>query len=320
MHFTLKQLRYFDAALRTGSIAKAADEMNISQSSITAAINQMEDLIGLDLFRRIPAKGIVPTDEGRAVGARVADFMEQARTFENDLMSMAGTPSGNLHLACYAPSAPFILPRLLKKVTEAHPQIRIDLKEGDMPLISEFMSAGSVDLALTYRRSLPEGAPFLPLFRARPFALIPESWELANKAAVQLEELSDLPMIMLDLPTAQPYFKSIFERDGRPMNVTHTTKSSSVLRGLVAANFGFSILNIYGQTDRTGMAGYVARPILGDVEEPLFGIAYTTASRRSPIVQAVLEIAENLAKNNAFADLRLGPERALGRIDAAQPA
>ena len=44
MHFTLKQLRYVDAALRTGSIVQAAREMNISQSSIAAAIDASEAL------------------------------------------------------------------------------------------------------------------------------------------------------------------------------------------------------------------------------------------------------------------------------------
>ncbi len=70
MNITLKQLRYFDAALRFGSIARAAEDLNISQSSITAAIDQIERTIGAELFRRIPAKGVVATRIGEQVGER----------------------------------------------------------------------------------------------------------------------------------------------------------------------------------------------------------------------------------------------------------
>ena len=71
MHFTLKQLRYVDAALRTGSIVQAAREMNISQSSIAAAIDASEALMGVPLFHRMPAKGIVPTDEGLLAASKI---------------------------------------------------------------------------------------------------------------------------------------------------------------------------------------------------------------------------------------------------------
>ena len=173
MHFTLKQLRYFDAALRTGSIARAAIEMNISQSSITAAIDSMEQHVGAELFRRIPAKGLVPTDTGQRVGRLVSAFLEQARVFDSDLMSLSGAPAGTLSLACYAPSAPHVLPPVLRQLAREYPSIRIDLKEGDMQTINELLSAGSVDLALTYRRNTPEKMPFIPLFRARPWVLLP---------------------------------------------------------------------------------------------------------------------------------------------------
>jgi DNA-binding transcriptional LysR family regulator len=307
MHFTLKQLRYFNAALRGGSIAAAAAEMNISQSSITAAIDQLETAIGTELFRRVPAKGLVATESGREVGARVARFLEQTRIFENDLMSLRGAPTGSLNLACYAPTAPYVLPILLKRVTQDYPDIRVDLKEGDMDSITAQLNAGAVDLALTYRRAIPETMPFLELFRARPWVLIPDSWEMAKSREIKPEVLSGKPMIMLDLPQTEVYFRSIFENRGIDLRIEHRTKSSSVLRGLVAANFGYSILNIYGHGDRDGRGGYVARPLVGEVEEPRFGVAYTAATQRSAIVQAVLAIGAELAEQKAFDSLILRP-------------
>jgi DNA-binding transcriptional LysR family regulator len=307
MNFTLKQLRYFDAALRTGSIAGAAAEMHISQSSITAAIDAVEQSAGAELFRRVPAKGLQPTETGRTVGARVAQFLEQARIFEADLMSVKGDPAGTLHMGCYAPTAPYVLPRLLKRLSATHPGIRVDLKEGDFESMVQRLVSGSIDVALTYRRTIPEGMAFDPLLIARPWAVLPEDSPLATQEAVRLEELAPLPMVLLDLPTTEVYFRKVFSDHGLTPNVVHRTKSSSVLRGLVASGFGYSVLNICGMADRMGGSGYVSRPILGDLDCPEFGAAYSPATRKSAIVEAVLAVARSLSGERAFEDLVLKP-------------
>ena len=307
MHFTLKQLRYYDAALRTGSIAAAAAEMHISQSSITAALDAIEQSVGQELFRRIPAKGVQATDAGRRVGARIADFLEQARVFESDLMSLSGDLTGTLHVGCYAPSAPHVLPRLMKSLAGRYPAIRVDLVETDLSAMIGLLQSGRIDLALTYKRTVPDSTPFLPMFEARPWALLPVDSPLADQPDVAIEDLARFPLVLLDLPTAADYFHEVFGQHGAAFTIAHTTKSSSVLRGLVAAGFGHSVLNICSATDRDGSNGYLARPIRGALSTPIFGVAYTHASRRSSIVQAVLSICEDLAAADAFADLVLAP-------------
>jgi DNA-binding transcriptional LysR family regulator len=308
MRFTFKQLRYFNAALRSGSIAGAAEEMNISQSSITAAIDLMEGNIGSALFRRIPAKGIVPTETGREVGQRVQAFLEECRHFESELMSLHGSPTGTLRVACFEPSAPYILPPILKRIAALYPSIRIDLKEGDMEEIAGLLSDGGVDMALTYRVSLAPDQPFRSLFFARPFALVPADWPLALQPSVTLADLANMPMLMLDLPASQSYFHRLFRSEGLRPNVVHTSKSSSVLRGMVAAGLGYTLMNINSRTDNDHAPGYVARPLLGDLEEPNFGLAYSASAEKSAVLQAVLNISDELVREGQFAPLELRPK------------
>lgn len=309
MHYTFKQLRYFDSALRHGSIARAADEMNISQSSITAAIDLLEATIGTPLFRRIPATGIVPTDSGREVGERVAKFLEQCRIFDSELLSLRGDPAGTLRLACYAPTASYVLPPVLKRLAARYPAIRIDLREGDLQSIADLLHSGNVDIALTYRMRLKADQPFLPLFRARPFVLAPEPSPLAAKDALQLADLRDLPMVLLDLPSTLSYFRGLFLNAGLEPRIVHTTKSSSVLRGMVGAGLGYSIMNIHGHTDSHVGAGYVARPLLGDLLEPEFGVAYAREVELSTILKAVKEICAHLIASGLFDPLVLRPKQ-----------
>ena len=300
MNITLKQMRYFLAVLRKGSIAQAAKEANISQSSIVAAVDQFEAVLGQQLFRRIPAKGLEATELGLAVGARVEAFLDEARVLESDLLSMTGNPAGTLRMGCYAPTAPYILPPILSVIRETYPSIRIELKEGDMHSINGMLAQGAVDIALSYKRETSDRAPFESLFRARPWALVPMKSELARQEIVDLEDLAKMPMILLDLPGTHRYFRGVFEAHGLGIDIAHTTKSSLVLRGLVGAGYGFSLLNICGPTDRDGSGGYVAKPIRGDLDSPRFGVAYTAASARSSLVQSVLETARSVAKAGAF--------------------
>lgn len=307
MNFTLKQMRYFDAALRCGSIARAATEMNISQSSITAAIDMIEQSIGADLFRRVPAKGIVPTQVGKQVGERVAKFLEQTRIFEADLMSMGGDPTGTLRLGCYAPTAPYVLPPILSRIAQRYPGIRIDLAEGDMVKMADLLVSGSVDLALTYQQDPVGSLPFDSLFKAFPWALLPVGSPLSRRQTVSLHDLADLPMILLDLPLTEEYFRSLFEALDLQPNVVHSTKSSSVLRGLVASDFGYSILNICGPNDRDGRNGYCALPISDAGVAPEFGVAYVAALEGSAVVEAVRRIAGELTAEGAFEHLLMQP-------------
>lgn len=300
LQFTLKQLRYFDAAMRCGSIAKAASEMNISQSSITVAIDQIEQAVGAELFRRIPARGLIATGLGRETGDRISAFMDQVRIFESDLLSIAGNPTGTLRLACYEPTAPFVLPPLLRRIADTYPEIRIDIMEGDMREIDTLLRTGTVDAVLTYRRETHPENKFVPLFKARPWALFPDHFEQTEQESVTLEELVDLPMVLLDMPGAREYFNDLFADHGLRPNVAHSTKSGAVLRGLVAGSFGYTILNICGPDDRKHGGGNRAVPIRGEVDEPVFGIAYSSQLEHSIVVRAIVNTGTALAREGGF--------------------
>ena len=113
MNFTLKQLRYVEAAGRLGSIAKAAEEQAISQSSITAAIDALEHELDYHIFVRTPAKGIRPTPTGQEALQMIRGFINHSRHFEADLASVGSDETGVVRIGCYGTAAPAFLPPIL---------------------------------------------------------------------------------------------------------------------------------------------------------------------------------------------------------------
>ncbi len=300
MSLTFKQLRYATTAGRLGSIAAAAAELNISQSSITAAIDALEESLGLDLFIRQPAKGIVPTPEGRRAITMMQEMLNQIALFEAEFLSLSGSPRGFLRLGCYVTAAPYVLPPTLRAFRHRHPQARIDLREGDLVAMTDLLGAGEIDLAMTYRNNAIAELEFHPLFEARPYALISREDPLSESDAVSLHELAERPMVLLELPLTHDYFSSLFEAAGVRPNIVHSSRSSEIVRALVAGGFGVSILNISSGYEDFDGSGYRCLPISDRVEIPEFGLAGVKGVRRPLMSQGFIEICESLRRHGVF--------------------
>lgn len=294
MSLTIKQLRYAAAAGRLRSIAAAAAELNISQSSITAAIDAVEDRVGFSLFVRQPAKGIVPTPAGRQALGMMQEILHHFANFESDLAGLGGEPTGRLRLGCFATTAPFILPPILRQLNQQMPGVRVDLLEGDMIMLRDWLTGGEIDVALTYRSSVTPDIDFHPLLQARPYALVPRDDPLGRRSAVRVAELVQKPMVILDLPYTRDYFTSIFEVAGVRPNIIHSTRSAEIVRALVAGGFGFSILNIRSGREDAEDSDVRCIPLADQVRVPEFGIAMIKGIRRPRITRMFVETCNRL--------------------------
>ena len=300
MNFTLKQLRYVEAAGRLGSIAKAAVEVSISQSSITASIDALEASLDYALFVRTPAKGITPTSAGREALQLIRTFLNQSQQFESELQSQGGDDAGLVRIACYATAAPTFLPPILKSITENFPGISVKVMEGNMMAIADYLDNGEVDLVFTYDRHVPHGQSFEPLFTAPPYALISRSDEASQRPSITFEQLSKKPMIMLDLPYTRDYFFSLFRARGLEPDVAHSTRSSEIAKALVECDFGFTLLNIRPRNYSSKDSRYSVVPISDSSDVPIFGISTTGNLRQPKNVRSFIKICTKLRDDGIF--------------------
>lgn len=305
--FTLKQLRYAEAADRLGSIAAAAGELNISQSSIAAAIDALEAELGYDAFMRMPAKGIRATAPGREALALIRRFMHQARQFEEALDSLGGKARGTVRIACYATAAPSFLPLALRALAESFPDASVRVLEGDMARVAGFLDSGEADLAFTYSDSVDSRHDFVALFEAPPYAMVALDDPLAKRASATLEALASRPMAMLDLPLTRDYFLSMFEARGLAPAIAHSARSSEIARALVAGGFGFSILNIRPADYGEGESRYRILPILDAPAGPVFGAATAAGAIQPRVVRSFIRSCVEMKEKGEFESLVVRP-------------
>lgn len=307
-NLTLKQLRYVEAADRFGSITNAAEEMNISQSSITAAINMLEDTLGHDVFIRTPAKGIHSTATGREALALIRRFIYQSQQFQDELNSLGGEAMGTVRIGCYATAAPSFLPIVLQAISAQFPDSSIQLLEGNMARVTEFLQDGDIDVAFTYQEGIGPQCEFAPLFAAPPYAIVSTNDPLAEQDSTSLEELIDRPMVMLDLPQTKDYFLRLFSARSLTPTIAHSSRSSEIIRTLVSQGYGFSILNIKPVEYQEGYSRYRVLPIRNAPEAPVFGIATLASITQSRMVRSFISSCINLRDRGDLEELTVQGE------------
>ncbi|MBS1693993.1 MAG: LysR family transcriptional regulator [Actinobacteria bacterium] len=240
---TLTQLRYFVKAATYSSMTKAADELHIAQSAVSAAVGQLEQQIGTQLFIRHRARGLVLTAAGeemlrdtRALLAHLDEVLDAAGGHVDQV-------HGTVRLACFVTLAPFVLPRLLSDLGERHPELAVEVIETPADAVRSVLRNGTADLALTYDLGLGPGVEVEHLGVAAPYVALPPDHRLARRKSIPLAELAEEPMVLLDLPESRDYFESILAKAGVAPRIRYRSASYETVRGLVARGHGFSILN-----------------------------------------------------------------------------
>src|SRR5689334_22883265 len=150
----LNQLHNFAAVVEAGAVRQAAKALNLSQSSITKSIQQLEDELGVSLLHR-GAHGVSPTAAGEALLARAKTINAQLRHARSDVEAIQGASVGEIRVSASPTVAMGLLPRAVIDFQRSHPRVRFQVLEGVYPDILPAIRTGDVDLAICLVPSLP---------------------------------------------------------------------------------------------------------------------------------------------------------------------
>ena len=244
MNISIRQLNYVLTAARLRSISKAAESLNISQSSISSAINKLEEDFNVTLFIRQQSKGLTVTTVGSEVLGRIGQLLAEIDGFEQELSGFGQALEGVINVGCFAPVSPHFLPSIISDLARQYPKVQVNLFEGDLQRVQEFLRDGIADIVLTYDLGIRAAFTTEILSVVPPHVVLPENDSLADCDEISLTELIDRPMILLDLPESRTYFELLFESVGGHPRIVHRTMTYEMVRSLVAIGLGFSILNL----------------------------------------------------------------------------
>lgn len=290
MRFTLRQLEYFVAVGEAGSIAKAAEIVNVSPPSISASIAQLETEFGLQLFVRKHSHGLSLTSGGRIFFKEVVQLLNSAEALHAIAGDISNNVRGPLAIGCLLTFAQIVFPQLRSSFEQVNPEVRIRQYEGHQGQLLDMLQRAEIDLALTYDFELSQDIVFEPLVSLPPYVILPEGHRLAGKASIGPEDLGDEPMVLLDLPYSREYFLSAFQSKGIRVKVAERTGDIAMMRSMVANGYGFGIANIR-PLNRLSPDGKLLDfvPFSGDMRPLVLGAMLPSSETRTQTVQAFIE-------------------------------
>lgn len=295
VRFTLRQLEYFVATGRSGSLSAAAHVLNISSPSLSAAIAQLESEFGLPLFTRRHARGLILTEAGERLLERTARFLEDAAALGDFATDMAEDIGGPLSIGCLVSFAPHVMAPLGRSFGEAFPEARVSLRAANHAALMRDLDRGEIDVALTFDLDLPKKVRFETLAGLPPHAILPADHPLARTSGVGLKDLAQEPMVLLDLPHSREYFLSLFHAAGLRPRIAERCDDMEVMRSLVANGYGYGLINLRPRLSVSPDGAALAfTPIAGDLRPMVLGLARKEAEYSPRIVTAFADHLRDL--------------------------
>ncbi len=287
LRYTFRQLEYLVAVGEAGTIALAAQRINVSSPSISAAISQLEAEFGTQIFVRHHAQGLALTPGGRLIFNEARRILDRAAALTGIANDIADKPRGPIAIGCLTTIAPLLSASLRRSFQTEYPDATVTLREGHQLDLLHMLGRAEIDLAITYDLEIPKDIGFDPLLSLPPMVMLAQGHPLAARSQIDLADLAREAMILLDLPHSREYSLTMFQTAGLRPQVAERTAELAVLRSLVANGFGFGLVNsgTHAQVSPDGLP-LCFRPLAGDHRPMVLGLASKQTAHRPRIIRA----------------------------------
>jgi LysR family transcriptional regulator, regulator of abg operon len=193
----LNQLRNLVAVIEAGTVRRAAKNLNLSQSSLTKSIQQLENQLGVELLYR-GARGVAPTAAGQVLVARAKAIEAELRHARNDVEAVRGTAFGEIRVSASPTVAMGLLPRAIAAFQHSRPRVSFFVQEGVYPDVLPDVRTGALDFAICLipGRPLDETLVFESLVKDRVVPAVRADHPLICSRKMDLSDLVGLDWII----------------------------------------------------------------------------------------------------------------------------
>ena len=282
---TLTELKYVVAVAAERHFGRAAERCFVSQPSLSAAVKNLEEELGVQIFER--GKGdVLVTPIGEEVVAQARRTLEEADRVKAVAKHGRDPLDGPLRLGVIHTVAPYLLPDLVGALRRGAPGMPLDVEENTTATLDRMLKAGELDaviLALPYDGP---GIETVPLYEEVFRVVAPAKHALARKKTVAVEELDAGELLLL--PMGHCFRDQVLDachEFSRPPEAGRQGNSLETLRSMVASGLGVTVLPATALTPRH--ANRLVRTIEFSPPRPVRRIAL--ASRRGFHRPAALE-------------------------------
>jgi DNA-binding transcriptional LysR family regulator len=260
----LQQLKYFQTVARLQHFTRAAEELYISQPSLSRSIARLEEELGAPLFDR-EGRQVRLNRLGQTFLKRVERVFNELEVGQRELQDLIGPEKGLVAVAFLHTVGVRLLPLLLSAFRAEHPNISFRLFQNSAGVMLNQLEEGEIDLCISSPLYDKPGLGWAHLMTEEIFLAVPAGHRLAHRKSVKLWEAADEYFISLKPGYAlRNIADGLCRQSGFEPKVAFEGEEITTARGLVAAGLGVSLvpgLAWQGVTDPLPVRLHIEEPV-----------------------------------------------------------
>ncbi|MGB7087334.1 MAG: LysR substrate-binding domain-containing protein [Phormidesmis sp.] len=288
IHATLHQLKVFEATARHGSFTRAAEELYLTQPTVSIQVKQLTKAVGLPLFEQI-GKRLYLTEAGQKLLATCQEIFQGLEQFEMSVADLKGMKQGQLKLAVIT-TAKYFVPRLLGPFCKRYPGIDISLKVTNHQRLQESMSANEDELYIISQSPEQPDLKIHPFLENPLIVLAPTNHPLARKSNIPIEALNNEPFIMREPGSGtRRAVEKLFDENDIQVKVSLELGSNEAIKQAIAGGLGISVLSQHTIISEGTTGEFAILDMQGFPIERHWYVASLAGKRLSVVAQTFLD-------------------------------
>jgi len=234
----LEWYRIFLHTAKWGNLTKAAQELHITQPSVSYAIKQLEEGLGVKLFDRL-SKGVALTAEGKALLEYVEQSLALLESGERKMASLRTMAGGELRIGASAPIIKHFLLTPLDMLREQHPAIAVRLSQGKTVDIIRQLTEGAIDLGFIHLPLAHEELHIEKLADIQDCFVVGPAYRQWVERSLSTAELMSIPLLLLSQESStRSFIERWFGEQGFALEVDIELSSTDMLIELAIRGYG----------------------------------------------------------------------------------
>jgi LysR family transcriptional regulator, low CO2-responsive transcriptional regulator len=241
---TLHQLKVFEAVARHSSFTRAAEELFLTQPTVSMQVKQLSKAVGLPLFEQV-GKRLYLTEAGKQLYTTCREVFERMSQFEIAISDLKGLKQGTLRLAVVT-TAKYVIPRLLGPFCQRYPGIDVSLTVTNHERVIDSLNDNRDDLYILSQPPTDLDVS-VNLFLDNPLVVL--AWRdhpLVKEKNISLKRLAEEPFIMREPGSGtRQAVQSLFEEHQLDLKVKLDLGSNEAIKQAIAGGLGVSVLSLH---------------------------------------------------------------------------
>jgi DNA-binding transcriptional LysR family regulator len=308
---TLRQLRTFKKVADLRSFSLAAQQLRLSQPSVSYQVKELEEAIGMPLLDRLGRK-VQLTEAGSVLysyARRALDVIDEASLA---LEEMHGIKRGNLRVGASTTVGIYLLPAALGAFKKLHPGLVISLEIGTRARVQEQVLLNELDLAVVGPAIKDPDLAILPFISDELVVVAPANHKLAGRRGLGLKDLRDQPFVMREAASgSRAELEKAARKAGAKLNVAMELGSNGAIKHAVESGLGLAVISRYACALELSGGRLVELKVRGFPIRRDWHIVYLRRRRLPSSVLAFIEFLRGtswLTRNGLPGHLRLPTE------------